>query len=683
MESLMERKVQYLNGVGPVKVKALARLNIFKTYDLITYYPRRYEERGAIKKICDINDGEVETIMGIVSTIIESKPRRGLHILKVSIGDGSGYVHLTWFNQAFLKKNFAIGMKMVATGKVNSSYRQITLNNVEYETIEDIDEERPHTIIPVYSINEAITQKFLRNLIEEVLLDISDFQETIPLNVIKEYKLMHRFEAIKQIHFPESQSILLKARNRLAFEELYFIQCGLLLLKSKNKDSQNGIRHLFNSTLMKNVLSKIPFKLTSDQEKVLQEITFDMESSIPMQRLLQGDVGSGKTIIAALALTKTVENGYQGALMVPTEILAEQHYQTLNLLLKDCGIKIALLIGKLTKKNHDIIIEKIRNGDVDIIIGTHALIQADVVFKNIGLVVTDEQHRFGVKQRELLKSKGSCPDMLVMTATPIPRTMTLTVYGDLDVSLIKQLPPGRKPIKTFVRQPDKRNLIYDFVLKQILEGRQAYVVCPLIEVSENIDTPSVIELFDELRNGIFKRIACGLIHGKLPNKEKEIIMDSFYRGEIKLLVATTVIEVGVNVPNASIMVIEGAERFGLAQLHQLRGRIGRGKYQSYCILLTQSKTIKTKERLLIMEKTSDGFILAEEDLKLRGPGQFFGVRQHGLPDLKIANILSDVDILLKARAAALKTINNKKLLSQISGSLAQEYKEHFINFTNN
>jgi ATP-dependent DNA helicase RecG len=529
----------------------------------------------------------------------------------------------------------------------------------------------------------VITQKFLRQLVNEVLGRFLFLEETIPKGVLEEYQLISREQAIRNIHFPDNNNDLAKARERLVFEELYLIQCGLAIMKIKNKTGNLGIKHLLNSTLSKAVYDRIPFELTKDQKQVLREITFDMERNLPMQRLLQGDVGSGKTIIATLALVKTVENGYQGALMVPTEILAEQHYQTITNLLLPFDINVVLLSGKLTKKNREKMIEEIKSGEVNIVVGTHALIQEDVEFKSIGLVITDEQHRFGVQQRTLLQEKGHMPDVLVMTATPIPRTMTLTVYGDLDISVIKELPPGRKPIRTFIRQLDKRPQIYQFVLEQIKKGRQAYVVCPLIEVSENIDTQAATELFEELKTGIFKEVACGLIHGKLGKKDKEKVMSDFYSGAVKLLVATTVIEVGVNVPNASIMVIEGAERFGLAQLHQLRGRIGRGEYQSYCILLTESKNQNTKERLLVMEKTQDGFILAEEDLKLRGPGQFFGSRQHGLPDLKIADILGDLDILLQARKAALKTVVDKNLLQFVEQVLLLQYHEHFKDIINN
>ena len=437
-----------------------------------------------------------------------------------------------------------------------------------------------------------------------------------------------------------------------------------------------------SSRYVRALLGSLPFKLTRDQEKAWRDICKDMESPLPMRRLVQGDVGSGKTVIAMLALAKTVENGFQGALMAPTEILASQHYESFLRQLSPLGIKVGFLSGRLTKKKREEMHAAIAAGGYDIVIGTHALIQEGVEFARLGLAVTDEQHRFGIDQRAALEKKGGfVPDVLVMTATPIPRTMTLTVYGDLDVSLIRELPPGRQPIRTFLRQPDRRELIYKYVRSQIEAGRQAYVVCPLIEGSEDSNLPSAEEVYDELRYGIFYGIPCGLVHGRMKGADKEAVMESFYANEVKLLVSTTVIEVGVNVPNASIMVIEHADRFGLSQLHQLRGRIGRGPYKSYCILVSEGRTENARERLQIMESVSDGFELAEEDLKLRGPGQFFGHMQHGLPDLKIADVLGDMDILLKAREAAAATLASREEMDFVLPVLAAQYREQFTRIT--
>lgn len=681
MKLFFDQKIQFLKGVGPAKGKALTNLGIHTVYDLVTHYPHRYEDRSVIKTISEVVVGNDENITGIIANVTESMPRRNMKILKALVQDSTGIIQLTWFNQPFMKKNLPIGKKIAAFGKVTYQYGQLTMQNADIEWVEEPAVSQAK-FLPVYTANEALSQKFLRGLVEQIFTSGEEIAELLPEPIRSKYQLLPRQTAMRAIHYPCSAEEVIKARERLAFEELYLIQCGLLILKKRNRDSQKGVRHLLSSKLVREVRAAIPFALTKDQEHVWQEISLDMEREIPMQRLLQGDVGSGKTIIAMLALTKTIENGYQGAMMAPTEILAQQHYQTMIGLLAPCGIKVALLSGRLTKKKRDEALESIKTGEIDLIIGTHALIQTDVAFKNLGLVITDEQHRFGVKQRAVLQEKGVLtPDMLVMTATPIPRTMTLTVYGDLDISLIKELPPGRKAIRTFIRMPDRRELIYQFVLKELMNGRQAYVVCPLIEMSDTMQLRSVEEVYEELRTGIFRDISCAIVHGKLPDKEKEQVMADFYEGKIKLLVATTVIEVGVNVPNASIMVIEGAERFGLAQLHQLRGRIGRGEYQSYCILVSESNSAAAKERLKIMEKTNSGFALAEEDLKLRGPGQFFGSRQHGLPDLKIADILKDVDILLKARAAALDTMADRRMLGEVINSLAMQYKDHFDEIT--
>lgn len=678
MKLFFEQKIQFLKGVGPAKGKALAALGIHTVYDLCTYYPRRYEDRSQIKKISEASPGCQENISGIVAGVSESMPRRNMKILKVFLNDGSGVIELIWFNQPFIKKQLKPGKEVTAFGKVSIQNGKLVMQNPDISPAEALTA----AILPVYPACEPLSQKFLRGLVEQIFLSGEEMPEVLPAAILANNQLMPRGEALRAIHYPRSLEEAKMARDRLAFEELYLIQCGLLLLKQRNRENQRGIRHLLSSKLVREVRGRLPFSLTRDQEHVWQEISLDMERAIPMQRLLQGDVGSGKTVIAALALSKTIENGYQGALMAPTEILARQHYETISSLVSPCGIKVVLLSGALTKKQREAALESIKMGDADLVIGTHALIQADVAFKNLGLVITDEQHRFGVKQRAVLQEKGALtPDVLVMTATPIPRTMTLTVYGDLDISLIKELPPGRKPIRTFIRTPGRRELIYGFVREEILRGRQAYVVCPLIELSDTVRARSAEEVYEELCGGIFHDISCAIVHGKLPEKEKERVMADFHSGKIKLLVATTVIEVGVNVPNASIMVIEGAERFGLAQLHQLRGRIGRGEYQSYCILVSGADSDLAKERLNIMGKTNSGFVLAEEDLKLRGPGQFFGARQHGLPDLKIADILGDVDILLKARQAAVKTMADPALLGEAISVLALQYKDHFADIT--
>ena len=518
-----------------------------------------------------------------------------------------------------------------------------------------------------------------------------ELEDELPREIVKRHDLMPYDQALRSIHFPFSQYEIDEARHRLAFEELFLIQCGLLMIKKQMQDDQLGIKHEPNGELMAAVLDALPFKLTNDQRSTLEAVTLDMESERPMRRLIQGDVGSGKTAVAMLALVKTVENGNQGVFMAPTEILAVQHYEKFKALLEPLNIRIGLLTGKVTrtKKNREAAYEAIANGKFDIVIGTHALIEDVVEFKQLGLVVTDEQHRFGVTQRAALEKKSErCPDMLVMTATPIPRTMTLTVYGDLDVSQIKELPPGRKPIKTMVKRKASRRRVYEFVMDELDRGRQAYVVCPLVEHSESERLEGVLsaeEVFDELSNGMFSTVDCALLHGKMSSKEKDDVMERFRAGEYRLLVATTVIEVGVDVPNASVMVIEHADRFGLATLHQLRGRVGRGGTESYCILLSDTKSDAGKERLEIMETTSDGFKLAEEDLKLRGPGQFFGEAQHGLPDLKIADVFRDLGLLHEAREAAEKFMRDEKNLAEhadLIKKLSIAYGEKFVSVQN-
>ncbi|WP_432647062.1 ATP-dependent DNA helicase RecG [Mitsuokella sp.] len=677
--------VQYIKGVGPKKKAELNKLGIATVYDLLTYFPRTYEDQSVLTRIADLHAGEIATVSGTIVNLHEQSGRRGLSILTAFLNDGTGMLQVTWFNQKYLKNKLKIGRRVFVSGKPTYAYGgqgQFAMSQLHYFQVLDKGEQPEGLcgILPVYPANDRLNQKFFRTLLQEVLKEDLELPELIPESICRAYHLLERREALQAVHFPENGDELKKARYRLAFSELYLIQCGLLLLKKQSQETSLGIRFQPNGRLVQEVFKSLPFTLTHDQQQTWQEICRDMERPVTMRRLVQGDVGSGKTVIAMLALVKAVENGWQGAMMAPTEILASQHYENLAERLTPFGIRVGFLSGHLTPKQRRTMYEAIAAHEVDIVIGTHALIQKDVHFARLGLVITDEQHRFGIAQRAELEKKGShIPDVLVMTATPIPRTMTLTVYGDLDVSLIKQLPPGRQPIRTFVRRPDRRELIYNYVRSQIEAGRQAYVVCPLIEMNEESDLPSAEEVYDELRWGIFRGIPCGLVHGRLPAAEKERVMQEFYENKIKLLVSTTVIEVGVNVPNASIMVIEHAERFGLAQLHQLRGRIGRGQYASYCILVSEGKTENARERLKIMAETNDGFKLAEEDLRLRGPGQFFGSLQHGLPDLKIARVPEDIDILLAAHKAAEMTLKSKGDLNFIRPALMLQYKEKFAN----
>lgn len=680
----IRQNVQYLKGVGPKKAQALKKIGIETIYDLSTYYPRRYEDLSSLQTIGSLKAGETANIQGKIVAIADRNTRRGLKLLTVMINDDTGCIQINFFNQDYLKKKFKQGMRLFVHGKIGyayGGYGQLAVTQlISFDTENDKETENHYAFMPVYTLPDYIKPKDFRNLIEQVIKTDTDFKDIVPEFIRTKYQLLPKKKAVSKIHFPQNGKELEEARRTLIFEELFSIQAGLLLLKKQHTGRNKGIKFLPSSKMVKAVFNAIPFELTAEQQKVWQEICRDMQSDKQMQRLVQGDVGSGKTVIAILALVKAVENGYQGAMMAPTEILAIQHFDKIKSLLEPLGINVAILTGSLKAKQRRNTVEGLADGTVDIVIGTHALIQDNIIFKNLGIVVTDEQHRFGVNQRAKLENKGMdfLPDVLVMTATPIPRTMTLTVYGDLDVSFIRQLPPGRKPIRTFVRMPDRRELIYKFVRGEVTKGRQAYVVCPLIEESENSDAVSVEMIYDELTSGYLYGIRCALLHGKLSSKDKEQLLYDFLAGKIDVLISTTVIEVGVNVPNASIMVIEGAERFGLAQLHQLRGRIGRGEFASYCILVNRGRNVNSLERLHLMEKISDGFVLAEEDLRLRGPGQFFGSMQHGLPDLKIANVLNDVNVLITARKEAQRALDFGIDKNSLVELLQMQYKDKFI-----
>jgi len=564
------------------------------------------------------------------------------------------------------------GKKYRFFGKISNKYGKIDLTSPVFDEIEK--KNNTGKIIPLYPLTFSLSQNTIRKIIENGLKDVEEdggLKETLPQYILNEYKLEEINKAIETVHFPKEFADFEIARKRFVFEELLSTQLALLQLKNSNLKDHKGIS-FSKDAHMSDVINSLPFNLTKAQLRVLEEIDKNMEQDKSMNRLLQGDVGSGKTVVAMISAYKAVKSGYQVAVLAPTAILATQHLENFQKILKKFDIRCELLISGITKKKKTEILEKLQNGEIDILIGTHAMLEENVTFKNLGLVVTDEQHRFGVKQRTTMAQKGENPDVLVMSATPIPRTLALILYGDLDISVIDELPPNRKKIETFAVTKALEDRVNNFVRKQVDEGRQAYIVCPLVEESEENDLQSVISLYEKCKTEVFPNYRIEYIHGKMKQKEKDDIMERFKNGEIDILISTTVIEVGVDVPNSSIMVIEDAQRFGLAQLHQLRGRVGRGEYQSYCILKYEGKGKNTRERMKIMTQTNDGFVISQKDLELRGSGDFFGTNQHGIPDFKIANLFTDIDILKLAQEAAIKIVNDDEKLEKPENDLLKE-----------
>ena len=564
------------------------------------------------------------------------------------------------------------GKKYRFFGKISNKYGKIDLTSPVFDEIEK--KNNTGKIIPLYPLTFSLSQNTIRKIIENGLKDVEEdggLKETLPQYILNEYKLEEINKAIETVHFPKKFADFEIARKRFVFEELLSTQLALLQLKNSNLKDHKGIR-FSKDAHMSDVINSLPFNLTKAQLRVLEEIDKNMEQDKSMNRLLQGDVGSGKTVVAMISAYKAVKSGYQVAVLAPTAILATQHLENFQKILEKFDIRCELLISGITKKKKTEILEKLQNGEIDILIGTHAMLEENVTFKNLGLVVTDEQHRFGVKQRTTMAQKGENPDVLVMSATPIPRTLALILYGDLDISVIDELPPNRKKIETFAVTKALEDRVNNFVKKQVDEGRQAYIVCPLVEESEENDLQSVISLYEKCKTEVFPNYRIEYIHGKMKQKEKDDIMERFKNGEIDILISTTVIEVGVDVPNSSIMVIEDAQRFGLAQLHQLRGRVGRGEYQSYCILKYEGKGKNTRERMKIMTQTNDGFVISQKDLELRGSGDFFGTNQHGIPDFKIANLFTDIDILKLAQEAAIKIVNDDEKLEKPENILLKE-----------
>ena len=651
---ILKENITALCGVGQKRAEHFRTLGLFTVSDILRFYPRAYEDRTKIKKIANLTDGETVCIRAkAVSPLKENIVRKNFYICTLKVSDGTAFCELVWFNNRYIKNMIRTDREYVFYGKVTTD-RKLQIHTPLFDEIGK--NEVTGKIFPVYSLCNGLTSKIVNSTVKDALSRATDFiPETLPEYIRKKYNLCSIDYAIKNIHFPESEIALDIARRRLVFEELFVFQSALFYLRGGLK-KEKGIP--FKNTEIKDeLISSLPFSLTNAQMRVVNEISDDLKKDIPMSRLVQGDVGCGKTMVAAIAMFICAKNGYSSALMAPTEILATQHAESLSKLFKPFGINVSLITGSMKAKERRLALESIKSGETKIIVGTHALISEKTELGNLGLIITDEQHRFGVMQRKKLEDKGVNPHTLVMTATPIPRTLALMLYGDLDISVIDELPPGRKAVDTFIVGENMRERIYAFLKKEADAGRQSYVVCPAVESSEILDIKDVYSVFDELSSR-FGKENVSFIHGKMKPAEKDEIMLRFKNGESKILVSTTVIEVGVDVPNASVIVVEDAARFGLSQLHQLRGRVGRGSLKSYCILFPGKTTPEDIPRMTAMKKFSDGFKIAEEDLKLRGPGEFFGARQHGLMTFKIANLYCDTDILKETTKAAKDLIKN-------------------------
>jgi len=652
-----------VRGIGKRQSQRLARLGLRTIRDLLFYLPRRHEDFSNLKPINRLEYGEEVTIIARVQSTNTWQTKSGRTAFKALLTDGTGYIEATWFNQPHLAERIRQGQQIVISGKVDQYLGRPCFTSPEWEPPQ---KQLLHTggLVPVYSLTEGLTNRWLRQVMRRVV----DYwaprvPDPLPTDLREAYGLLDLATALRQVHFPDNKTMLKKARYRLAFEELFIFQLGLLRQRLLWR-SQPGRQIPIEEERLQAFILSLPFRLTSAQQRALGQIVADLRSPYPMSRLLQGDVGSGKTVVAATAMALVADAGLQAAMMAPTEILAEQHYQTLTRLYANWPGRpptVRLLTGSTTGAEREEIYAGLADGSIDIAVGTHALIQEGVTFRDLALVVIDEQHRFGVRQRAALRQKGRDgsrdepggynPHLLVMTATPIPRSLQLTIWGHLDVSVIDEMPPGRQPVTTRVIMPRERERAYAFVRSQVEKGRQAFIICPLVEASEKIEAKAAVEEYERLQKEVFPDLRLGLLHGRMKAEEKEAVMAAFARGELDILVATSVVEVGIDVPNATVMLVEGAERFGLAQLHQFRGRVGRGEHPSYCLLVAESASPEAEERLRAVEATTDGFVLAQKDLEMRGPGEFLGTRQSGMPDLKMATI-ADLRLLERVREAA-------------------------------
>ena len=671
----MEADIKSLKGIGDAKAKQLLRLGVFTVWDLLTHFPVRFEDRTKVSKIFDIEHGKTHCVNAIVvSPVTEHFVRKGLIYYKLLVRDDTGIATCIFFNNKYIKNNFRVGCEYSFYGKVNIRGKNKEILSPEFEL--SSKSQCTKCIVPIYPLTSGISQKFIRNLIAESYhLYHSYMRDIIPSVVLRTHSLCPLEFAIKNIHFPADLNSLEIAKKRLVFEEFFILQTTLRKMKISAR-KKHGIK--FTDKDITPFLSALPFTLTNAQKKVTDEILSDLSSGTVMNRLVQGDVGSGKTVIAAISIYVCVKNGNQAAMMAPTEVLARQHYNDLSPMLENLGIKCALLTGSTSQKTKREIYEKLQSGEIDALFGTHALITEKVSFMRLALAITDEQHRFGVRQRMALSEKGSDVHTLVMTATPIPRTLALIIYGDMDISVIGELPPGRQVIDTYCVGENMRERIYAFIRNEVMKNNRCYIVCPSVEEAENIPLKSAQEHFAHLSSYVFSEIPMGLVHGKMKSADKEKAMSDFICGQTKILVSTTVIEVGVNVPEATLMVIENAERFGLSQLHQLRGRVGRGSSKSYCVLFCSSFSDDIKERMKIMTKSNDGFKISEKDLTLRGPGDFFGTHQHGALHFKIADLANDLDILKKSGIAAKSLLKDDPHLLKEENFYIKEASEKLL-----
>ena len=670
--------VTVLRSIRQPTAQKLEKLGVQTIEDLLRLYPTRHIDFSLIRPISQLREGEEQTVRGSVWSAKETQIGRRMKGAEVMIGDDTGTVRAVWFNQPYVARQFRPGDVVALAGKPSIYKGRLVFESPEFE-VEGREEESIHTgrLVPVYPLTAGLGARTVRRAVKEALDGFAGLvPESLPAEVLAHARLLPVVKALRQVHYPSSLDEYESARRRFAFEELFEIQVAVLMRRAAWRSGDQAPRLRLPDEVMEGGLRSLPFALTGAQRRVTAEILQDLDRTVPMARLLQGDVGSGKTVVAATALIAAVVSGYQGVIMAPTEILAEQHYRTLLRLLAGSEdpplggyteppwlpvrskhgepaseLKVALLVGSLGEKEKRDIQQRIGGGDIDIAVGTQALIQETVSFENLGMAIVDEQHRFGVVQRGALRRKGGSPHLMVMSATPIPRTLALTVYGDLDVSVLDEMPPGRMPIKTVWAQPNERGEAYQFLRQQVQQGRQAFIICPLIEESEVLQVRSAVQEYERLQSEVYPDLKLSLVHGRMPTKERDAAMRAFRNGESQVLVATAVIEVGIDIPNATVMMVEGADRFGLAQLHQFRGRVGRGSHPSYCLLLADDPSPEAQERVRLMETLTDGFQLAEADLKLRGPGEYFGTRQSGMPDLRAAR-LTDTPLLVEARAEA-------------------------------